>query len=84
MFVFLEERCEPSMPFLRNTGTNRYCPDINTWNDFDQYEIGDGFGSQTSTSAPRYPDRNRYNTINREGDRRMRPPPFEPDRVNDY
>ncbi|CAF3895793.1 unnamed protein product, partial [Rotaria sp. Silwood1] len=35
-----EERCEPSFPLYRNTGTKRFCPDINPWKEFDNYEIG--------------------------------------------
>lgn len=84
MVFLLEERCEPSLPLLRNTGTNRYCPDINAWHELDQYEIGDGYSSQVPTTTTRYVDRNRYNTINRDGDRRARPPPYTPDRDADY
>ncbi len=74
---FLEERCEPSNPLNRNTGANRFCPDINTWKEFDQYEIGDGHSASSGTSSSY--DRNRMNMITREGDRRMRPPPINPD-----
>jgi hypothetical protein len=84
IFLLLEERCEPSFPVYRNTGTNRFCPDINNWKEFDQYEIGNGYEAQTPTSTGRYVDRNRYNTINRDGDRRMNPPPISPDEHNDY
>jgi hypothetical protein len=66
------------MPLYRNTGTNRFCPDINNWNEFNQYEIGDGYIGSVQ------PNRNQYNTISKEGDRRMRPPPIEPDRPSDY
>jgi hypothetical protein len=71
------------MPLLRNTGTNRFCPDINNWKEFDQYEIGNGYEVIVRTSTYVYADRNHYNTINRDGDGRMRPPPYEPDRPND-
>ncbi|CAF0808208.1 unnamed protein product [Rotaria sordida] len=37
-----EERCEPSNPIYRNKGTERNCPDLNTWDAFKNYEIGDG------------------------------------------
>lgn len=65
--VSLEERCEPSIPLLRNTGTNRYCPDINSWVALDQYEIGNGYDSivPTTTSRSRYVDRNRNNDFDR-------------------
>ncbi|UJR25968.1 hypothetical protein I4U23_007316 [Adineta vaga] len=79
-----EERCEPSFPLYRNTGTHRFCPDINSWREFENYEIGNGYDGQDPTSTTRYVDRNRYNTINRDGDRRNRPPPIVPDRNNDY
>ncbi|CAF1111627.1 unnamed protein product [Adineta steineri] len=41
-----EERCEPSFPLFRNTGTRRFCPDIHDWKEFDNYEIGDGYDSR--------------------------------------
>ncbi len=81
--LFLEERCEPSFPLYRNTGTRRFCPDINSWKEFDQYEIGNGYDGQNPTSTVGYVDRNRYNTINRDGDRRMDPPPIVPDEITD-
>lgn len=43
VFFSLEERCEPSFPLYRNTGSHRFCPDINSWKDLDNYEIGDGY-----------------------------------------
>lgn len=61
-FFLLEERCEPSFPLYRNTGTNRFCPDINNWDEFNQYEIGDGHSGSVQ------PNRNQYNTIIKEGD----------------
>ncbi|CAF0775531.1 unnamed protein product [Adineta ricciae] len=79
-----EERCEPSFPLYRNTGTHRFCPDINSWSEFENYEIGNGYDGRDPTSATPYIDRNRYNTVNRDGDRRNRPPPIVPDRNNDY
>ncbi|CAF1153147.1 unnamed protein product [Rotaria sordida] len=62
-----EERCEPSFPLYRNTGTNRYCPDINTWREFDNYEIGNGYEPHGSTNhdrtnRDRNKDRNQYNS----------------------
>ncbi|CAF1012764.1 unnamed protein product [Adineta steineri] len=36
-----EERCEPSVNKL--TGS-RYCPDIKTWDAFQNYEVGGGYG----------------------------------------
>ncbi|CAF0962650.1 unnamed protein product [Adineta ricciae] len=36
-----EERCEPSINKL--TGS-RYCPDIQTWEAFQIYEVGSGYG----------------------------------------
>lgn len=83
MFVLLEERCEPSFPLYRNTGTNRFCPDINSWKEFDQYEIGNGYDVHVLPTTPRYADRNGYNQINRDGNRRN-PPPIVPDGQNDY
>ncbi|CAF0770533.1 unnamed protein product [Didymodactylos carnosus] len=44
-----EERCEPSLPWLRNRNMNRNCPDINTWNELDVYEIGNGGGFDLAT-----------------------------------
>jgi len=81
-FFLLEERCEPSRPFHRKTGTNRYCPDINKWKAFDQYEIGNGYDGKKPTSTVYYSDRDRYNNIHR--DRDMGPPPIIPDGTNDY
>ncbi|CAF0876874.1 unnamed protein product [Adineta steineri] len=78
-----EERCEPSFPLHRNTGTNRFCPDINDWKEFDLYEIGNGYSSHDSNSATSYVDRNQ-NTNNRNGDTRNRPPPIVPNRNDDY
>ena len=72
------------MPLMRNTGAGRFCPDINLWKEFDNYEIGNGFDISVATSTVRYNDRNRYNGNNRNNDRRVRPPPIVPDRVNDY
>ncbi len=82
-YFLLEERCEPSFPLYRNTGTHRFCPDINGWKDLDNYEIGNGYDGADPTATARYVDRNRYNTINRDGDRRARPPPIVPDREDD-
>jgi len=79
----LEERCEPSFPLYRNTGTNRFCPDINDWKEFDQYEIGNGYDVQSPTSTVRYVDRNRYDTINRDRDGRRGPPPIVSDDIDD-
>jgi hypothetical protein len=79
----LEERCEPSFPLYRNTGTRRYCPDINNWHELDTYEIGNGFSGQDPTSTVNYFTRNSYNTIDRDGDKRIRPPPIVPDRNDD-
>lgn len=42
LFVFSEERCEPSNPIYRNQGTQRNCPDLSAWDAFVNYEIGDG------------------------------------------
>ncbi len=81
-FFLLEERCEPSNPIYRNTDTRRFCPDINKWKEFDQYEIGNGFAGKNPTSTVRYSDRDRYNNIHR--DRDMGPPPIIPDGKNDY
>jgi hypothetical protein len=83
-FLLLEERCEPSFPLFRNTGTRRFCPDIHDWKDLDNYEIGDGFEvrdpiSGDETNKNQYPDRNKYNTNNRNNDRRNRPTTAIPD-----
>ncbi len=74
MFCELEERCEPSFPLFRNTGTRRYCPDIHTWKEFDNYEIGDGYDLRdpiTNDQIDKYPtnDRNQYNDRNQNYDR---------------
>ncbi|CAF0743768.1 unnamed protein product [Didymodactylos carnosus] len=39
-----EERCEPSLPWNRNRPNNpdRYCPELRKWDDFVNYEIGNG------------------------------------------
>ncbi len=50
------------MLLYRNTGTNRFCPDINNWDEFNQYEIGDGHSGSVQ------PNRNQYNSIIKEGD----------------
>ncbi|CAF3836362.1 unnamed protein product, partial [Rotaria magnacalcarata] len=55
-----EERCEPSFPLYRNTGTNRYCPDINSWTELDNYEIGDGYEARVPINDDRK-NRNQYN-----------------------
>lgn len=39
---YSEERCEPSNPIYRNKGTERNCPDLDTWDAFKNYEIHDG------------------------------------------
>jgi hypothetical protein len=80
--LFSEERCEPSFPLYRNTGTNRYCPDINSWKELDNYEIGNGYDGRDATSTVTYFDRNRYNKIDR--DRPADPPPIDPGRNDDY
>ncbi|CAF2610168.1 unnamed protein product [Rotaria sp. Silwood2] len=64
-----EERCEPSFPLYRNSGTHRFCPDINTWKEFDNYEIGNGYESRDSinydhSNRNRYRDRNQHNNDN--------------------
>lgn len=41
-----EERCEPSLPLLRNTGSGRFCPEIKLWKALDKYEIGNGYETQ--------------------------------------
>ncbi|CAF1014824.1 unnamed protein product [Didymodactylos carnosus] len=43
-----EERCEPSFPLFRNSGHHRFCPDINSWQEFDNYEIGNGYDSHVT------------------------------------
>lgn len=45
----VEERCEPSVPWQRNSKSNRFCPDINEWNELDVYEIGNGGGFDLDT-----------------------------------
>lgn len=47
--INVEERCEPSVPWQRNRNMNRFCPDINDWNELDVYEIGDGGGFNLDT-----------------------------------
>jgi len=49
ILVNIEERCEPSIPWQRNTKSNRFCPDINDWHELDTYEIGDGGGFDLDT-----------------------------------
>ncbi|UJR22950.1 hypothetical protein I4U23_025977 [Adineta vaga] len=63
-----EERCEPSFPLFRNTGTRRFCPDIHNWKELDNYEIGDGYESRDPISGNKIntnqnKDRSRYNVI---------------------
>ncbi|CAF1355681.1 unnamed protein product [Adineta ricciae] len=74
-----EERCEPSFPLFRNTGTRRFCPDIHDWKAFDNYEIGDGFESRDPISE------SKINT-NRDRNRSRDPNRMEtgPDRNGDY
>ena len=45
----IEERCEPSIPWQRDQKRNRFCPDINEWQEFDVYEIGEGGGFDLDT-----------------------------------
>ena len=47
--INIEERCEPSLPWLRNRKINRFCPDINEWKELDTYEINDGGGFDLET-----------------------------------
>ena len=47
--INIEERCEPSIPWQRNRKSNRYCPDINEWQELDTYEIGEGGGFDLDT-----------------------------------
>ncbi len=49
IFVNIEERCEPSIPWQRNRNSKRFCPDINDWMELDTYEIGDGGGFDLDT-----------------------------------
>ncbi len=47
--INIEERCEPSIPWQRNRKSNRFCPDINDWQELDTYEIGEGGGFDLDT-----------------------------------
>lgn len=74
----LEERCEPSFPLFRNTGTRRFCPDIQLWKELDNYEIGDGYGVRNPlnddyNAGYQNNDRNQYNTHDR--NKKYHPPP---------
>ena len=53
----------------------RFCPDINTWLELDNYEIGNGFDVPDPTTTMVYVDRYRQNGVNRDADRRRRPTP---------
>ena len=72
----VEERCEPSFPLFRNTGTRRFCPDIHDWKEFDNYEIGDGFGARDPAAVTEQSQHNAF-------DRYRRPTPSAPYRNND-
>ncbi len=87
----LEERCEPSFPLYRNTGTRRYCPDIHNWKELDNYEIGDGYDGRDPITNDRidknqyndqnqYNDRNQYNTQDRNNNRNRRPTTVMPNK----
>jgi hypothetical protein len=70
--LIAEERCEPSFPLFRNTGTRRFCPDIHDWKELDNYEIGDGYGErnpmaddETTTVRNRYDSTKNYDRYRR-------------------
>lgn len=69
-----EERCEPSFPLFRNTGTRRYCPDIHDWKEFDNYEIGDGFSSYNPLNLDDDDDHSTTKTTTRDQYNRYRRP----------
>ena len=68
-----EERCEPSFPLFRNTGTRRFCPDIHNWKEFDNYEIGNGYEvrdplndeTRSTTRKQYYPTTKNYDRYRR-------------------
>ena len=73
-FFSAEERCEPSFPLFRNTGTRRFCPDIHNWKELDNYEIGDGYEARDPLSDEQTSTvRNQYYPTTRNYDRYRRP-----------
>ena len=84
LYFLAEERCEPSFPLFRNTGTRRFCPDIHNWKEFDNYEIGNGYEvrdpvSDEATST----NRNQYYPTTKNYDRYRRPTTAPPAFDND-
>ena len=61
----VEERCEPSFPLFRNTGKRRFCPDIHDWKEFDNYEIGDGFGTHAPAGVSERKQHNAFDQYRR-------------------